>query len=109
MNEKKEKNNKKNNNRIFQTFLSVVQHQRAIWFLKLFRMGLFEAVHGWGQKGPLPEICHTYHTMMKLGTVIPYLNKIKKTYKSYDPPLSFADISVFSSEISNLLYQKMQI
>ena len=27
---------------------------------------------------PLPKICHTYPTMMKLGTVIPYQRKIKK-------------------------------
>ena len=27
---------------------------------------------GWGQKGPLPKIYHTYPTMMKLGTVLPY-------------------------------------
>ena len=44
--------------------------------LTLFRMGLFGAAHGWGkQKGPLPKIRHTYPTMMKLGTVIPYLKK----------------------------------
>ena len=46
-------------------------------------MGLFGAAHVWGgggggQKGPVPNICHTYPTMMKLGTVIPYLKKIKK-------------------------------
>ena len=33
------------------------------------------------QKGPLPKICHTYPTMMKLGTVIPYLKKIQKIDK----------------------------
>ena len=31
-----------------------------------------------GQKGSLPKICHTYCTIMKLGTVVPYLKKIKK-------------------------------
>ena len=30
-----------------------------------------------GQKGPLPKICHIYPTMMRLGTVIPYLKKIQ--------------------------------
>ena len=31
-------------------------------------MGLFGAAHGWGgKKAPLPKICHTYPTMMKLG------------------------------------------
>ena len=37
------------------------------------------------QKGPpLPKICHKYPTMMKLGTVIPYLKKIQKIYESRD-------------------------
>ena len=53
-------------------------------------MGFFGAAHGWGgQKGlpsvpPLPKICHTYPTMMKLGTVITYLKKIQKIYESRD-------------------------
>ena len=49
--------------------------------LSLFRMGLFGAVHGWegAKKTPLSEICHTYPTKMKYGTVIPYLKK--KTQK----------------------------
>ena len=49
--------------------------------LTLFRIGFFRAAQGWGregggQKGPLPKICHKYPTMMKFGTVIPYLKKI---------------------------------
>ena len=28
------------------------------------------------QQGNLPEICHTYLTMMEPGTVIPYIKKI---------------------------------
>ena len=45
-------------------------------------MGLFEAAHGWKgvQKGPLPKICHTYPTTMKLGTVIPYIESIQKIH-----------------------------
>ena len=40
--------------------------------------GFFGAAHGWGGGGgggntPIPKICDTYPTMMKLGTVIPYL------------------------------------
>ena len=59
--------------------------------LTLFRMGFFGAAHGWqGLFGPLlPKICHTYRTMMKLGTVIPYLRKIQKIYKSRDTSLEF--------------------
>ena len=41
--------------------------------LTLFRMRLSGATHGWGRGKralALPEVCHTYTTMMKLGTVI---------------------------------------
>ena len=41
------------------------------------------------QKGLLPKICHTYPTMIKLGTVIPYPKKIQKIYESRDTPLEF--------------------
>ena len=44
---------------------------------------------GGGKKAPLPRICHTYPTMMKLGTVIPYTKKIQKIYESRDTPLEF--------------------
>ena len=48
-------------------------------------MGLFETAYGWGAKRyPFPKICHTYPTMMKLGSVIPCLRKIQKIYKSYE-------------------------
>ena len=42
---------------------------------------------GGGQKSP--NNCHTYSTMMKLGTVIPYLKEIQNIYKSSDTPLEF--------------------
>ena len=38
---------------------------------------------------PLFKICHTYPTMMKLGTVIPYPKKIQKLYESRDITLEF--------------------
>ena len=47
---------------------------KILVILTLVRMGFFGAAHGWGrgQKGPpVPKICHTYPTMMKLDTVIP--------------------------------------
>ena len=53
-------------------------------------MDIFGTAHRWGdgQKDhSLPKICHTYPTMMKLGTVIPYLKKIQKIYESRDTPL----------------------
>ena len=54
-------------------------------------MGIFGADHGWGggKKSPLPEICHTYPTTKKLGTVIPHLKKIQKIYESRDTPPEF--------------------
>ena len=42
-----------------------------------------------GKKTPLFKICHTYPTMMKLGTLIPYLKMIQKIYKSRNKPLDF--------------------
>ena len=40
---------------------------------------------------PRPKICHTYPAMikLKLGLVIPYVQKIQKIYKSRDKPLEF--------------------
>ena len=49
----------------------------------------------------LPKICHTYSTMMKLGTVLPYLKKIQKIYKSYGTPHEFCWYVRKSPEISN--------
>ena len=51
-----------------------------------FQDGLFWGCSrmGMGEKVPLPKICHTYRTMMKHGTVIPYLKKIQKMYESRD-------------------------
>ena len=37
----------------------------------------------------LPKIRHTFPTMMKLSTIIPYLRKIQKMYKSRDTSLGF--------------------
>ena len=56
-------------------------------------MGFFGAAHGWGGGGqkapPFPKICHTYPTMMKLDTIIPYTKKIQKIYESRDAPVEF--------------------
>ena len=47
-------------------------------FLTLFRMRLFEAAHGCGLKNvPLP-LCYTHPSMMKLVTVISYLEKVQR-------------------------------
>ena len=59
-----------------------------------------------GTKRPsLPKICHTYPAMMKPGTVILYLKKMQKIYVIHvTHPLSSADISIFSPEISKFCY-----
>ena len=62
--------------------------------LTLFRMGFLGAAHGWGggkkiPPPPLPKTCHTYPTMIKLGTVIPYLKRTQKLYESRDTSLEF--------------------
>ena len=90
--------------------------------LTLFRMSLFGAVltdEGGARK---PKICHTYPTMMKVGTVIPYLKKIQESKKHininyidhlyrnhinhWTHPLSSANKSVFSRKVSNFCYIK---
>ena len=64
--------------------------------LNLFRMGLFGAAHGWqGVASLLSKICHTYPTLMKLGTVMPYLKKIQKIHKSRDTTFSVLPTSSF--------------
>ena len=70
-------------------------------------MGNFGAAYGLGgQKDPLPKICHTYPTMMKLDTVIPYLKKVQKYMNQVTHPLNSADISIFSPETSKFCYIK---
>ena len=38
------------------------------------------------KNAPSPKISHTYPTMMKLGTVIPYLKKFQKLFEQRDTP-----------------------
>ena len=59
-------------------------------YLILFRGPLTDGGGGGCcKKTPLHKICHTYPTMMKLCTVIPWLKKIKKIYESRDTPPEF--------------------
>ena len=53
-------------------------------------------------KAPRPKVCHTYPTMIILGTVIPYLKKIQKLR---DTPSS-TDIRIFSPKINKFCYIK---
>ena len=68
-------------------------------------MGYFGAAHGWGgaKKAPLPKICSTCPTMMKLDTVIPYLKESKKYIDHVTHPFSFADISIFFTRNQKIL------
>ena len=57
---------------------------------------VFGAAHKWkgggggvAKRPPLSKICDIYPTLMKPGTVIPYLKKIQKRNKSRDTPLEF--------------------
>ena len=81
--------------------------------LTLFRMGIFGAALGWGggaKRPPLPKICHTYPTMMKLGIVISYLKKIQKICESHDTPSDFCwHQHFFTGNQQILLYQEIQI
>ena len=71
--------------------------------LTLLRIGFFGAVHGLCFLAPLPKIHHTYPTMMKLDTVIPYLRKIR--YFIFH--LIFTvKIPYFSPEVSKFCYIK---
>ena len=57
------------------------------------------------KKVPLPKICKKYPTMMKIGTLIPYLNlKILKLINHVTHPLTSADMNIFSPEIIKFYY-----
>ena len=63
--------------------------------------GLFRGCSRMGvgaKRFPLPKIYHTYPTMMKLCTFMPYLKKIQKLYH-VTHPMSPANISSFLLEI----------
>ena len=88
--------------------------ERSNLSLTLFRMGFFGAAHGWGGGGafcpPLLKIRHTYSTVMKLGTVIPYLRKIQKMHKSRDTSLQFCwHQQFFNGSQQILLHQQIDL
>ena len=65
---------------------------------------------GGRKKPPLTKIIDTYPTMMKLGTVIPYLEKIQKIYDSRDTPSEFCwHHNFFTGNQQILLYKKIQV
>ena len=59
---------------------------------------------------PLPKISQTNPTMMKLGTIIPYLKKIQNIYESRETSPRFCWHQYFSREISKFfLYQEINV
>ena len=52
------------------------------------------------------EAAHEYSAIMKLGTIIIHLKKIKRCMNHVTYPLSSADISIFSPKISKFCYIK---
>ena len=73
----------------------VTSSKNLLLALNLFRMVFFGASYGCQEGGgsakrlPFPKLCHTYHTIMKLGTVMPYLKETKKIFESRDTLLKF--------------------
>ena len=76
-----------------------------------FRIGLFGAADRSGSKNAhLHKICHTYPTMMRLSTVIPYLTNIQNTYKLLDTPIKVCWHQYFFTKNQQLLlYQEIHI
>ena len=79
--------------------------------LTLFRIGYFGSARGWERTkmtSLLPKICHTYPTTIKLGTVLPYLKKIKKTNgkKRYQQSATFVVFRNFvMSDLKNSIFK----
>ena len=76
------------------------------------QVGVFGNTPWWevGKKGPLLKICHTYLTMIKLGTVMPYLKKTQNVYESRKTPLEFWGHQNFFTENYKILqYQERQM
>ena len=98
----------------FKPILSYLDSFRLIWahldsleLINPIQDGLFR---GCSRMGLLPKTCHTYPTMMKLGTVILYPRKIQKIYESRDTLLEFCwHQHFFTGNQQILLYQEIQI
>ena len=72
-----------------QCLCGLLSRQFLLKLLNPIQDGLFRGWGGGQKRPPLPKIRHTYPTMMKLGTAIPYVRKIQKIYKSRDTFLEF--------------------
>ena len=77
--------------------------------LSLFRMSIFRAAHGWGRaKRPSPSLKSVTHILQWWNLAQLYLTqrRSKKYMNHVTHPLSSADISIFSPEISKFCYIK---
>ena len=89
--------------------------ESSIYVASIDRFNLIHDGPFWGcsrkAKRPfLPKISHMYLTMMKLGTVIPYLKKIQKICESRDTPHEFCwNQLLFTRNQQILLYQEIQM
>ena len=93
----------------------LVRLEISIWYSS-FDVNPIQDGHFWGcsrmggKKAHLPNICHTYPTMMKLFRVIPYLKKIRKIYELRDSPPDFCwHQEFFTGSQQIYLYQEIQI
>ena len=81
-----------------------------IWqiVLTLCSMSLFGAAYrmGEGKKPLFPKICPTYPPMMKLGTIILHLKKIRIHINDVAHSLSSADISIFSRKSTTFVISR---
>ena len=77
--------------------------------LALFRVSIFGAAQGWAgeaKRSPLPKICHTYPTMMRPGTVVLNVKKIKKYMSYVTHHLSSAVVSFFPLQLVTCYIKK---
>ena len=80
---------------------------KHFFLLIIFRLGLSGVAHGlWCKNACLPKICHTYPTMIKLSTVIPYLKKIQNIYKSRDTSIKFCGHQYFFTKSETLVISR---
>ena len=78
-------------------------------FLTLFRIGLFKAAYGWGRQKGFPSVKAVTHILELWNLAQLHLTqrRLTKYVNHVIHPLSSADISIFSPEISKLRYIKI--
>ena len=64
---------------------------------------------GGDRKAPIPKICHTYPTMMKLGTVVPPKEDSKNIWIMWHILWVLLTSAFFHQKSANFAYQEIQI